>query len=248
MEIEGICPSIEKTELKIEDETRLLITVFLTHKYTQDQATLIQEYVQRLINRLAYQFEIRIGEPRCNGYSLPKENNGGKYEVVSDLIIMHDKIEASIHPGSERIVELKTILSKQLDTKIDRHLSLFRFAISQRDPVSKFLFLYSLLLLLYGDKQKTVDDEILKIDKTIPTEISNHTNRKETLFTRLRNEIAHIREDINQKNTAKEIKINVSKLQKFLSNQTVVSTINPVYFLRVRSVNSYQTAHIYASC
>lgn len=214
IEIQGFQPSIDKIVIKTENETRIIITFYIKDIFKQDDAILLtHDYVALLINRISFEFGSQIGEPRCEGWSLPKELNGNRHVVVRDFVVMYDLVGGTINPGTQRLQELKISLLKPIST-LDRYLPLYRFAICQSDPISRFLFLYNLILLLNGDKQVLVDNQIISIDNSVPlTPIPHKPNKTETLFTRLRNEVAHTRPNANQELTAKEIINNVSRFQ-----------------------------------
>lgn len=85
------------------------------------------------------------------------------------------------------------------------------------DPTSRFLSLYSIISSLANDKQGSIDAMILNIDPTVEKKLSPHKsngkNITETTFTRLRNELAHHREDTSIFGTHREIKLHVDRFQ-----------------------------------
>ena len=69
------------------------------------------------------------------------------------------------------------------------------------------MHLYSLLLRFFEDEQTTVDDFIRSQDPAVlqsPDPRPGHSNR-ETVYTRLRNESAQRRPDVNMQDTKAEI-------------------------------------------
>lgn len=50
--------------------------------------------------------------------------------------------------------------------------SAYRFASNQADPISRFMFLYNILLELNGDNQKQVDDFIRSEVPGVPQRLS----------------------------------------------------------------------------
>lgn len=91
-------------------------------------------------------------------------------------------------------------------------LKRYSFSKQLEDNISKFVSLYSLLLSLFEDKQAKVDLEIQKIDNNIsktPSPIKSNTY--ETIYTRLRNELAHHRNNTSILKTYEEIEIHIDR-------------------------------------
>ena len=72
-------------------------------------------------------------------------------------------------------------------------LKRFNYSRSIEEPIGKFLSLYSLLSSLCEDRQAEIDKLIEGVDGNIGKCFSPKTGKPETLFTRLRNELAHHR-------------------------------------------------------
>jgi hypothetical protein len=101
---------------------------------------------------------------------------------------------------------------------------LYRLACVQTDPTTRFLLLYQLLLLIHRDSQKQVDEFILaRIPGTPhspgPILRPGASPRSETIYTRLRNELAHVRKGSDGKTpvstaaTMREVEQWVGQLQ-----------------------------------
>ena len=199
-------PFISHVSIHTESETRLFIQVHLIDVYSKaDAQKLTSDLVNIIIARLAFAFNCAIGEPRCVSVSLPVDDTGKKSMLISEIVLVNDLLEGTMKPSRRKIEELRIELAKLYDEK-DLYLQAFRFAISQKDPISRFMFLYNLLLMIFGDKQKFVDENICKLDSQVPVFPSPiRSGEKETIFTRLRNEIAHARKDSGQMKTKEEI-------------------------------------------
>lgn len=73
---------------------------------------------------------------------------------------------------------------------------MLRAALSLIDPLAQFMALYSIVLQLCNDSQEDVDNYILSIQHATPTNAPFRRRRsgvKETVYTRLRNEVGHVR-------------------------------------------------------
>ena len=69
------------------------------------------------------------------------------------------------------------------------------------------MILYHILLMLYNDRQPDVDAFIVSADPRVPQtpDPRQGTSRKETIYTRLRNELGHKRPGVNLDNTRSEM-------------------------------------------
>ena len=89
----------------------------------------------------------------------------------------------------------------------ERNFRLFRSARQSTSPVEEFMHLYNILLMLVDETQAKVDEFILRENPGVPlTPHPLRPNVSETLYTRLRNELAHKREGVNLENTKAEMK------------------------------------------
>jgi len=86
--------------------------------------------------------------------------------------------------GPKSTENLKKDLEKE-DLLGAQYFNLFRFALQSPDPVTRFMFLYSILLVMCGDSQKKVDKFIQKIDPNVEVTESPHDGKPKTIYTRL---------------------------------------------------------------
>ena len=83
------------------------------------------------------------------------------------------------------------------------------------DPLSQFMGLYSLLLALCSDSQEQVDQFVLTVQPGIPTNTpfkSRKSGVQETVYTKLRNEIGHVRAGTTLDGTRNEMKTQIPGL------------------------------------
>jgi hypothetical protein len=86
----------------------------------------------------------------------------------------------------------------------------FYFAVGLEEPISKFMCLYNIMLSLCNDDQKQVDKFIRDIQPGVELSPSpKSSKKKETVYTRLRNEVAHSRPSTTIQATREEIKKNL---------------------------------------
>lgn len=90
---------------------------------------------------------------------------------------------------------------------------LFYFALGLTDPLSKFMALYSIVLTLCNDRQEDVDRFVLATQPNVSIN-SPYKPRKlgtqETLYTRLRNQVGHVRPETTIESTRSEMQENLN--------------------------------------
>lgn len=90
----------------------------------------------------------------------------------------------------------------------------FRSARLSTGPVEEFMFLYALLLDLLGDEQKSVDAFVKTVEPAVAlTPSPKRQGTTETMYTRLRNELAHKRVGTDLAATKKEMALRLSGLR-----------------------------------
>jgi hypothetical protein len=87
------------------------------------------------------------------------------------------------------------------------------FTCSVPEPIGRFIALYSLLLTIGNDRQSEVDKLILGIEPTTHQTLSPKTGKPETLYTRLRNELAHDRQTATLFSTHEEIQLHLKRFE-----------------------------------
>jgi hypothetical protein len=92
-------------------------------------------------------------------------------------------------------------------------LKRFNFARSLEDPVSRFLSLYAMLSAVARDNQQEIDQLIRTEEPTVACSPSPRGSRHETIFTRLRNELAHHRDGVSVFSTHEEIRMHVGRFE-----------------------------------
>lgn len=116
-----------------------------------------------------------------------------------------DSISASVRPGNMRVTR-ELIVSPASETRLAETLgaaiahpykAVYAAILRTTDPIGRFILLYGLLMLLVGGddgKQRAVDSWLEKKRPDIEWTVRKDRRgkvRRETIYTRLRNEIAH---------------------------------------------------------
>jgi hypothetical protein len=182
--------------------------------YSSEEAGSIgNELVNIILDRVSIEFDIPIEEAHCSGMSLPSDESGKKHIVTASFVALHDITECDMKPGKKRIEDLIQKLEDETPPR-NQHLSLYRFSAKQKDPLARFMFLYNILLQLNGDSQKDLDAFIRTCDSGVSqSPRPDKPKIIETMYTRLRNEIAHCRNNVVPEDTTKEIVDNVAAFQ-----------------------------------
>lgn len=193
----------------------------------------LKEALEKIMNALSISFKVKVTNP----FLLEKKIND-KHEVSNR---MRGLINIIQEPTNDELEQLDEELRLELDEGKLQYYNMFRNAINQDDIIIQHLLLYHILMIIYDDKQKNIDEFILeyydiktteekhggnidlnnkesirmlsenKVQYLETREFNNGKKGYETVFTRLRNQIAHKRRDIQgniitSENTKKEIK------------------------------------------
>jgi len=206
-------PSVEKIVLDTHDEKQITVVFHLTDVFTEEVADAVaRDILASIINRLAFELDLSIGEPHLSGFSLPKDASGSSYTVSKSVLAMWDVLAPTIVVDAPRQQELAMLLEQPF-ARADLQ-SAYRFAINQSDAVARFMFLYNILLQLHNDEQGQVDD-FFRV-RTVSISQSPRPDKPhimETVYTRLRNEVSHTRAGVTPDQTRTEIAANVAAFQ-----------------------------------
>jgi hypothetical protein len=105
------------------------------------------------------------------------------------------KVDDCLHIGPDKTAAIKTALDQPNHAGY-LFYDQFRAALSLGDPLARFMSLYNIVLSLSNDSQEDVDVLALRLDGAAPTNPPFHPRRSgiaETVYTRLRNQVGHVR-------------------------------------------------------
>ena len=214
-------PNIVDLVCAISDEGRITLDVSLDEVFYEDWPVqeIVQE-VQQFLDVLSFEFNCPISSVREYGFSLKQNDGSGMSHVSSSLVMMWDVVSETLVPGEQSIQRLKQRYS---DFRQSAALRLYSSAIQQEDPVARFMFLYNIILTLSGDSQTAADNNILSVaPETAQTPSPINQNAQETIYTRLRNEIAHNRVGADYAATSSEVTQQVAVLGR-ITKQLVLN-------------------------
>lgn len=175
-----------------------------------------QSIFESVLSRLAYSLEMAIGLSKITSSQVEPEipplghtlHTGTGYFYLTGLAPI---VRRSVQPNE--IQQIVDIQSPRGETRYGE----FRSAQLSTGGVEEFVHLYRLLLELCGDSQGSVDQFILKAEPSILcTPSPKHPNISETLYTRLRNELAHRRQGVDVEATKNSMVQYVGGLRKIV--------------------------------
>jgi hypothetical protein len=241
IEVSDPHPKVEKAEkieniiIETQGSEQIRVVFHLIDVFTDTEANDIAgDLLDSIFDRLAFEFDRSIGQAYMRGYSLPKDASGTSYTASGSLRTFWGVAAPTITVSDERRRELAQELVRLLEQPPARPDLFFayRFAVNQSDPVARFMFLYSVLLQLLQDllqlqqdpTQNQVDDFIRREKPEVEEREDPRPDKTgtETVFTCLRNEVAHIRSATPER-TRREIQEHLPAFQKLV--KTAISRV-----------------------
>ena len=216
-------PCIEKVEIegrKVESESsnrrEIASTVYIAGVLTEEMGKAIAvDMNAKALDRLCFRYNIAIEYAQITGHEFSQLNpppgyhlqaNSGEYVRVGEAITL----DLGIPPES-----IKAELER-LEYPGERYFALYRSARLSAGRAEEFMHLYNLLLMLLGDYQNVVDAFIMREAPGTPQTPSGNPRAKpgemETVYTRLRNEFAHVRNGAHLDHTKAQMKDRVGEL------------------------------------
>ncbi len=209
--VDSVHPNINSFTCAITEDGVLVVNAILEEVYSEDWPVqeVVQE-VQQFVDVLSFEFNCPIRSLRESGYSIKKNDGSGMSTVSSSNVLMWDVVSGTVKPDENSLIKFN---DRFLNFRNSSSLRLYSSAIQQEDPIARFMFLYNIILTLSGEKQAAVDKNILSIAPESPKSTSpRNINAQETVYTRLRNEIAHNRVGTDFGATSTEVSKWVSEL------------------------------------
>lgn len=165
-----------------------------------------------VLDTVSVMLNTKVGEVRVEGNGLtPRAGEGGIAHLMAPL----PQVSATGDSGgyqlsSTDVQAIQAALAKMFGSKKKTLMRLFRDAVSTHKPLVQFLILYLILDILHCGSQETIDRFIMSDSPNTPQTPSQDPRKKkkgvlETIYTRLRNEIAH-REHFALDSTGTEIR------------------------------------------
>ena len=211
---------VERVVVGCSAESPIELTVTFSSVPSEDAARIIGKQVSRdLLSRLAVQYCLCIQEPCAPDASFESVGPGGE-------TIRTAATSATAYTSGKRTVEVDAAEIAVLKADLERpgpagevYYDLFRVALQAQDEVDRFMGLYRILLLRFPrpkdgkEDQKCVDDFIEQHTPEKRTHLRpDKPGVSETVYSRLRNEIAHARPGVDLAATRREMEARVHAL------------------------------------
>ena len=161
----------------------------------EDEDSTLKNIILNFVSMLTIKLDIPTGKLRLCGYNLPykSKDKKGLSRVVKDFQLVASFINNEKTINYDDIERLFSTDVKEHNILINHQLSV---ALSEEEPVTKFILLYNVLQQSAGDKQNQVDKLIRKarpnVQEFVRT-LENGKEIKETIYSKLRNELNHKR-------------------------------------------------------
>jgi len=198
-------PGVEKVEIESLHGYEIKSTIYLACVATQEDGRAAATRVNSAaLDRICFLHGIAIEKARITGSQFSS--------LVSQAGVLSAAAGACALTGSKAAVNIgipRTKLKQELEQDSpagERHFELFRSARQSESPVEEFMQMYRILLELYNDSQQMVEKFILSEDPRVPqTPSPFRPVVMETIYSRLRNELAHRRALVSLDSTKVEM-------------------------------------------
>ncbi len=213
-EFHPVVPGIEKVRIDGTSGNKIVGEVHLSAVPTHEEGRLLaMKVVEDSLNRIAFFHDVAIEKAR---------NTGDRFDLSSAKPRMKE-IFQTVEIGRSYSVTVSSkvsseVLKGQLEQEPpsgERYYAFLRSARQSESLVEEFMHLYNILLMICGEEQKDVDAFIVKQDpKVQQAPRPDKIQRMETVFTRLRNEFAHKRPNVDLNTTKKEMARHLPALRR----------------------------------
>ena len=206
--------SVEKVVIESQSGFEILSTVHLAGVATERVGRAIANKVlTAVLDRIAFRYSLAIEDSQIvsSWFAPVNPPSGAQVQLhTGELAIIAQQADLIVGIPAD---DLKAELERP-PLSGEPLFSSYRLALQSRSPVEKFMHLYSLLLRFFEDEQAKVDEFIRSQDSAVPQSPDPRPGRRnrETVYTRLRNEFAHRRSDVNMQETTAEMEQHVGGL------------------------------------
>lgn len=198
--IEALQSTSSFTEIRIQ-----LRTLASQEELRKIAYSLVEKFLEFVILEFAKDI-FKLNKPVLKWERFLQLDEGNFTSISAGMKINPNNISSIVSPSEKQLDDFKVNLTDKLGkiTKITLlssnsapiYLDMFKACLQIENFYVRYLFLYSILgtiayLKGYKPGQGAVDQLILAIEPNTPKTKNHHNNRLETLYTRLRNELAH---------------------------------------------------------
>jgi hypothetical protein len=197
---------VEKVEVEAKTGYEIISTIYIASVATDEEGIAIAEKVNMAtLNRISFFHDVSIDHAESVGHQFSALNpQPGVFQVSPGNLTIKG------YPTSLVVGVPSAIVKAELEGATppgEINFGLFRSARQSMGSAEEFMTFYHILLMLFNDSQSNVDNFIISEEPAVPQ--SQRPGRGstviETIYTRLRNELAHKRAGINLNNSKKEM-------------------------------------------
>jgi len=225
-------PSIESITIINVYPGSAMLEVIISNPSSSDQARQVAEkFLPTILDKIAYFYNLRIGQPQLGCIILKAIQDDGSREEI-------DRILTNTNNHQEHITDYHSLPHSQLidllnsppNSRKDLYYKQYRIALHSDDPLAQYMLLYSILIQLFQDSQHKVDEFIREVEPEVQIFKKNIQKREkthmkeETIYTNLRNAIAHAQPAATFEEPLKAIQENLGRLRA-LTQQAIETRI-----------------------
>jgi hypothetical protein len=154
--------------------------------------------IDSLSLKLAFTLGLYLGDLRLHNHALQSDD----VHAVGDGMPMFCQATVVKRLNDHETAAVAQSLCRPIAPSQHPFYELFHSALAMHDPVANFMCLYLIILNICSDSQEEVDRRVLAHDSSTPTNPPHRPRRQrrgqparppETVYTKLRNEIGHVR-------------------------------------------------------
>jgi hypothetical protein len=208
-------PCVGKVEIEGPTGREVRTTVYLTKVTNEPDGISIATKLHRaVLDRISFTYEVALENGRIieSGFEPVDPPPPGDYRITPATghhVIDGQDVRFERGLSKDR---LKNELESQAPAG-ENNFSLFRSALQSTSQVEKFMHLYNILLMIFRDDQRRVDDFIRNEKPSVPqTPRPDKPRVFETVYSRLRNELGHHRKGVDLAQTKKEMTARLGEL------------------------------------
>jgi hypothetical protein len=221
-------PEFKNSTLRpIPDKKNMYEVLIKKNVYSSDEKSMKAIFdesfieAEKLKYTLSIAAEIKIYDFDCIGYY--KNGIFASYRsIFSSFMLSGSSATLTVGYGDQSMLKIKERMKNDYNLPIIR---MFYDSVTIIEPIGRFISLYALLLHVFDDKQKLVDEAILKEDTTVGQIRSPHNGEYETIFSKLRNEMSHKRSGVNILETQDTIKANIDRFESIVKNIVLIDEL-----------------------
>jgi hypothetical protein len=214
-------PGVSRVEVTSSEQNVLSVRVQFAAVASPDTARVLARTIaRRAFDLLAFRYSLHVEDDGPPAEMLVDRDFDGVSFTAARLVCTGYPATFRLGIGSPTVEEIRSELEGPL-LPGEKYYPQFRTALQTADPLDRFMALYRLLLhLLPNDKgkedQASVDAFIIREFGETTTPRPGKPNISETLYSRLRNEVGHVRPDVDLTATRAEIQKHVWQLAEIV--------------------------------